>query len=257
MINSGSYFSGNDYYLGSGVFDWIRDSKTLIDNDLVSGYDQSYQTWYYDWSYGKVDSLCIYSCQWFNEWCLGEYFASRDGWAQEVRIGENYMYKVADNMLRALPANPSKTFYWGGACLLATNKSMGDEKLGSRVLDIIDKLTLDYDYQMLWAKSDAYLGCPNNIEVLEDLALDDSMGNPAFGGQNLYGIYREAIRYLNCNARYKAFYEDQIFSYLEAMAYNYFNGYCSITNALINVELYIRDTYNINVIYDSNDIEGL
>lgn len=211
---------------------WVQDGKVVVDPNLKAWVDNSKEMvdagetttaelWSDDWSKGFFPDgkvFCYFGPAWLINFSMhadeDDSIAHQGGWG--------------------LVVGP-QSFYWGGTWIAAATGTDNP----TLVKDIILTMTTDKDVLKDIAVKDS--DCVNSKTVLNDLASDESFGNPILGGQNPYAQLEagaEKVDMSNISS-----YDQGCNEEFQSAMKNYFDGNASYDDALAQFNTAIVEKY--------------
>jgi len=192
--------------LDPSVDKWIDASKAMVD----AGYTGTQDLWSDDWSKGFYPDGKVFS--YFGPAWLIDFCMSADDEASIAHAGG-----------WAATEGP-QAFCWGGTWIAAANGTDNP----SLVKDIMLKLTADKDIMLEIVKK--YNDFVNNKPAMEEMAADETYGDPVLGGQNPLPMFVAGAE--NCDKSKNTAYDQGWAEELQKAARNYFEGNATKEEAL-------------------------
>jgi len=179
-------WDGTNITVDKQLFQWAKDTKEFADAGYIEGLTAGYGLWGADWgtAQGKDNSLCIFSCPWFTDFCLKGYRHDAADDPDKLAIKD-----MKDSGLRA--AAGYKSWFWGGTWLTATKDGVANANIKDDIKDIIAKMTTDAD--VLYNLATTYGDFTNSKTAMAKLSEAEAGNLAYFGGENVYKFYAAAV----------------------------------------------------------------
>ena len=192
--------------LDDNIVKWVEDSKALVD----AGETSTFELWSDDWNKGFYPDgkvFAYFGPAWLIDFCMSAddeaSIAHAGGWAA---------------------TEGPQAFCWGGTWIAAANGTDNP----SLVKDIMLKLTADKDIMLEIVKK--YNDFVNNKPAMEEMAADETYGDPVLGGQNPLPMFVAGAE--NCDKSKNTAYDQGWAEELQKAARNYFEGNATKEEAL-------------------------
>ena len=187
---SSKMWDGDSIVVDKELFRWVKDMKQYNNNGFIKGMNEMYSLWNTEWAeeLSKDNVLLHVSTTFFSLYSL-PCFRHNDG---EYNYDDYDIVKMTDVNFRL--TSIYKPYIWSGAntIVCATKKVMGNDNIKDDVIDIISKITTDYDTISSFEFKDKLL-FGNNVDVLDYMSKSDSGKIAYFGGQNIFKYTLDAI----------------------------------------------------------------
>ena len=199
--------------IDKNLFRWARDTRDFYNARYIKSVDDDYCLWGEAWGseQGKDNCLCLFSCPWYNDFCLTGYRYNK---------GEDHIPVTArtDVNMRIVPTFDG--WFWGGTWIGATKKALNNASIRSSIEDLLKTMTTDDDV-MYNVTMNTY-DCPNNSNILDEIGRDAYFNYNYFGGQNPFAVYELAVNAINLEN--KCDYDYLIVERFNLAFRDYFNG---------------------------------
>lgn len=207
-------WDGTNITIDKQLFQWAIDTKEFAEAGYFEGLTAGYALWGGDWgtAQGLDNSLCIFSCPWFTDFCLKGYRHDAADDPDKLAIKD-----MKDSGLRA--AAGYKSWFWGGTWLTATNDAVANANIKDDVKDIIAKMTTNAD--VLYNLAVTYGDFTNNKEAMTKLSTAEAGNLTYFGGENVYAFYAAAVEKADLSKA--SDYDQQICENLQNCFRSYFS----------------------------------
>jgi hypothetical protein len=171
--------------IDESLFQWAKETKEFFTKRYIKSVDDDYGLWQGEWGaeMGKDNCLCIFSCPWFNDFCLKGYRHDATDDPDTMAIAE-----MKDAKVRIAPSH--KGWFWGGTWLTATTNGLADTKIKASIEQLIKTMTTDTDTLVNIAKGAGDF--TNDEAAMEELAESD-FALDYFGGQNPYKYFVDSV----------------------------------------------------------------
>jgi hypothetical protein len=180
----GKMWDGTNITIDKALFQWAKDTMDYATAGYIAGLSSDFALWGSDWGkeQGLDNTLTIFSCPWFTDFCLTGYRYKEAEKGKAVK-------EMSDSNLRAAAGYSS--WFWGGTWLTATKSGVANESIKNDIKDIIAKMTTDKTVLLELAKT--YGDFTNDKDAMTELAGSDAGKLNYFGGQNVYSFYAAAV----------------------------------------------------------------
>ena len=232
--------------IDKNLFKWARDTRDFYNARYIKSVDDDYCLWGSAWGaeQGKDNCLCVFTCPWYNEFCLSE---------NRYNIGEKYYreyptIRKTDVNMRIVPSFDG--WFWGGTWIAATKKGLNNNCISDSIKDLLITMTTNDD--VMYNQTKQTYDCPNNSNILNEIGKDDNLKYDYFGGQNPYAIYELAANAINLEN--KCDYDYLIVERFNIAFRKYFNGESTVQKVWATIVQDLKTRIPLNSVAMSDSV---